>query len=254
MSSFANAIQITGNAAPIDAADAIQKHPLGQRMILEDGRVFAYAKAYSEITTTSKGVKNVIPQGVQYRALAAAAAIGDRQVTVVCASADGLAGTGTIVKNEFVGGYMLLFSDSANQPVIRRITGNDAGTTAVVFYLDRGLPVAFTAGEYVEAMHSPYVGVAISTAAWQPVVGMPTVLCDADYYLWVQTWGICWAAPQAGAGLAGATGLIFKHDGSLEATYTTVDLNHSSQYAGHCISGTATGAQGAPFFMLQLAP
>ena len=252
--SLENAIYVDGTNAPIDVTGTTKLHSLGTRMILEDGRVFVYAKAGGAITGTNNAVKNPEPQGVQYRAIATACAVGGKEVTVTCASPDGLAGTGTIVADEFEGGYILFFTNSNTNQQIRRIVSNTAGTTSITFTFDRELGIAATTSDYVEAMHSPYVAVEQTTSAWDPVVGVaPVTVADGSYF-WLQTWGICWCSPQSGAGLAGATGLIFKHDGSLNPTYTTVDLNNSSQYAGYCISGTATGAQAAPFFMLQLCP
>lgn len=255
--SFPNTIFCDGSAATIDTADTVAKHPLGQRMVLEDGRVFVYAKAGGAITRTDLGVKNGLPQGVAQRAVAAAA-IGAKSVTVTCASPDGASADGNIVKDEFAGGYILFFTVGAVAAMdkqVRRITGNTAGTTSIDFTFDRGLEIALLAAtSKVEVIASPYKHVVISSAVHYPVVGIPTVLATSGQYLWIQTWGICWISPQSGVGVAGNVGLTFRHDGSLEPALTAVTGYITNQYAGFCIAGNSAATQAAPFFMLQISP
>jgi len=256
--SFPTAIFCSGADAPIDAPDTIQKHPLGTRMILEDGRVFAYARCGVAITRLDLGLKNGLPQGVAYRAIAAAVAIGGKSVTLTCASPDGAAGTGTIVKDEFEGGYIFILPEHASaavqQPQIRRVVSNTAGTTSIDFVFDRALQVALTTDGYAEVMASPYRHVLHNSTMGYPVVGMGTVLATAGQFLWVQTWGTAWLSLQSDVGVAGNYGLVFRHDGSLDKAFETVDGSISNQYAGHVLAETSSQGQGAPFFMLQICP
>ncbi len=256
---FPNAIYSNGAEAPIDAADTIQKYDLGQRMILEDGRVFIYAKAGAAITRTDLGVKNGLPQGVAQRAVAAAAAIGAKSATITCASPDGASADGNIVADEFKGGYILFFTTGATAPYdkqIRRIVSNTAGTTSIVFTFDRGLEIALaTATSKAEIMASPYKHVVVDSTIRYPVVGIPSVLATSGQYLWIQTWGICWMSLQAGVGKDGQIGATFRHDGSLSEALSTVSGTITNQYAGFCIASSRDAAtQAAPFFMLQISP
>ena len=254
--SFSNAIYVNGVNAPIEAADTTKKHPLGTRMVLEDGRVFVYAKANAAIPSTSEGVKNATPQGVSYRSVGAAAAATALSVTLTTVSPDGITGDGSIIADEFEGGYALFFATGGK--FIRRITGNTAvaAAGAITITLDRPIGVALTTSSGIELMHSPYYAVQTSNNINHPVVGVPACTATSGQYLWIQTWGVCWCSPQASVGVtaSGDVGLCWRHDGSLEAALETPSGSISSQYAGYVIAGLDAGTQAAPFFMLQLAP
>jgi len=262
---FPNAIYCNGAVAPIDEVDTIQKHPLGTRITLEDGRVFAYARCGVAITRLDLGLKNGLPQGVANRAVAAAVAKGLKSVTLTTVSPDGAAATGTIVANEFEGGYIQFFPDVASaavqRPQTRRVISNTGGAAgSIVFTFDRALTVALTTDATAEVMASPYRHVLHGSGAHMPVVGMATNFATAGQFLWVQTWGVCWLSPQSTVGIGGNTGLVFRHDGSLEeikndsATLKVADGTYSTtQYAGYILAETSSQGQAAPFFMLQLA-
>lgn len=256
---FPNAIYCTGADAPIDVVDDAvdQKHPLGTRMILEDGRVFVYARCGGAIARLDLGVKNNLPQGVAQRSIAAAVAIGEKSVTVTCASPDGASQDGNIVEDEFEGGYILFFvgSGSTQTPQMRRVVSNTAGTTSIVFTFDRALSVALTDSHKVEVIASPYRSVVISAGCTRSVAGVPMATTTAaGQFLWLQTWGSCWLSSQAGCGVAGNVGLTFRTDGSLSEMLSAVAGAVTNQYAGYVLAGTIANTQGAPFFMLQLCP
>ena len=258
--SFANAIYLSGATAPIESTDTVAKHPLGTRMVLDDGRVFVYAKAGAAITRTDVGVENPVPQGISQRAVGAAAAVGDTSVTFTTVSPDGITGDGSILEDEFVGGYVLLFTTGAVAPLdkqIRRITGNTATAAAgeITMTLDRGLEIALaTATSKIEAIHSPYAGVTIGANIQSPIVGVASCLAGDGEYLWIQTWGVCWLSLQAGCGVAGQIGLTFRHDGSLSEALSAVSGTITNQYAGFVLAGIDAATQAAPFIMLQISP
>ena len=248
-----------------DAASSTQNYRLGQRKILEDGSVWVYAKAGGAINRTDLGVKNGLCQGVAQRAVAAAQSVGDKTATLTCASPDGASADGNIVLDEFKDGYILFFTTGAvasYDKQVRRVTGNTAGTTSIVFTFDRGLEIALaTATSKAEVMASPYKHVVISSGANFPVVGIPAVLADSGEYLWLQTWGVTWISPQSTVGLVGNTGLVFRHDGSLEpitnesGVLTVPDGTYdTTQHAGFVMAETSASAQAAPFIMLQISP
>lgn len=242
----------------LSAADATQKYPIGTKYV-EGDRIYRYALAGGDIDRTDLGVKNGLPQGVAQRAVAAVAAIGAKAATITTVSPDGAAGTGTLVKDEFAGGYILFFTTggvASYDKQIRLITGNAAGAAGdIAFTFDRGLEIALaTATSKAEAIASPYKHIVISSAVHYPVVGIPSVLASDGEYLWVQTWGPCWISPQSGVGVAGNVGVAFRHDGSLEPALTAVTSYITNQYAGFCMAGNSGATQAAPFFMLQISP
>ena len=103
-------------------------------------------------------------------------------------------------------------------------------------------------------MASPYKHLTLVATAGLPVVGMPTVLADEGEYLWIQTWGVFWASLQAGCGVAGNVGVVFRHDGSLSEALSAVSSTITNQYAGFVLAESTTQTQGAPFMMLQICP
>jgi len=239
----------------LSIADTVQKYPIGSKYI-EGDRVYRYAKAGGAINRTDLGVKNGLPQGIAQREVLAAA-IGATSVTITTVSPDGAAETGTLVKDEFAGGYLLLFTVGGVAPFdkqMRLITGNAAGAAGnIVFTFDRGLEIALVAGtSKAEAIASPYKHVVLDSAIHHPVIGVPTVLATSGQFLWIQTWGVCWLSCQAGVGVAGNIGLAFRHDGSLSEALTAVSGTVTNQYAGYCMAGNIGATQAAPFFMLQI--
>ncbi len=240
----------------LSTADSVQKYPIGTKYV-EGDRVYRYAKAGAAITRTDVGHKNGLSQGINYRAVSAQA-IGDKTVTVTCASPDGAAETGTIVKDEFAGGYILFFtagSVASWDKQVRLITGNTAGTTSIVFTFDRGLEIALVAGESIaEGIASPYSKVLYNNTAGYPVIGVPSVLATIGQFLWIQTWGPCWLSLQAGCGVAGQLGVIFRTDGSLSEALSAVADQITNQHAGFVLAESTTQTQGAPIIFLQITP
>lgn len=255
--SFPNAIYCNGATAPIHEADTTQKHPLGQRMILEDGRVFVYAKAGGSLNP-DMGVKNGYSQHIAFTTVALSADAGAKSIVLDTVVTDGPLGTGVIAEDEMVGGYIVIFPHSSNT-FVRRITSNTA-TTAVggvremTIGIDTPTPVAVVADvTHGEAMASPYAYVVCDSAMDKAVVGVATIPATTGQYLWIQTWGACWLAPQSNVGVAYDRGIIFRHDGSLEKAGQTPSGTLSSQYAGFVLAETSTATQGAPFIMLQIS-
>jgi hypothetical protein len=212
---------------------------------------FVLAKAGGAITTTGMGAKNGLPQGVKQCALTANAAVGATSVSLLTVATDGALDTGAIAEDEFKGGEIVLFKTGTNEPQRRGITGNTArvatGSVAVTFTLDSPLTVAMTTSDAGEAMQNPWSHVVQDSNIGHAVVGVPCVIAALGQFLWLQAGGLCFVSPQAGVGVAGATGCYWRHDGSID---TTVGTYVSSQYAGYVIAESLTNTQGAPFFMM----
>jgi len=220
-------------------------------------KTFVLARTGGAISSVGLGVKNGLNQGVENSAIAVAAEAGDDEVTVTTSATSGALGTGAIAEDEFAGGEIVIFSNGVDTPQRRGIVGNTArvatGSLPVTFYLDSPLTHALTTSDTAECIQSIWSYVVNDNEIGNPVVGVPMVKATAALmYLWLQVWGLCFCSPQAACGIAGATGLYWRHDGSLDVE--NADAYVSDQYAGFVVAETAAHLQGAPFFMLQICP
>lgn len=245
-----------GSGYPFEAYDVCPPGFVIGDVIRLGKKTFVLAKAGGALTTIGLGVKNGLCQGVANCAVAAAAAAGDKEVTLTLAATDGAAGTGLVLADEFAGGEIVFFSAGVDTPQRRGIVGNTAriatGSLPVTFTLDSPLTYALTTSDTGEAMQSPWSHVVHDVEIGHPVVGVPTVKATSGQYLWLQSYGPTFVSPQAAVGIAGATGLYWRHDGSVDVE--NADAYVSDQYAGFVLAESSTHTQGAPWFMLQILP
>jgi len=181
-----------------------QKHVLGSRMVLPDGRVYRYVE-----TAGSNIAGGAVVQA------AAGTAAHDQDLVVVAVSAGSTTVTintsGTYTKDQYKDGYMHINSGTGAGEIYR-IKSNTAvsSATGMVLTLDEedGLATALTAGAgncEVGLSTNPYKDVIISpTTVSNVAVGVAPTLLTADYYGWIQTWG-------PAAVLANAAGVIGQH-------------------------------------------
>jgi len=241
----------------------VAQYSPGTRLVTEDGRVFRYAKASNIVSVRHFGLKFWRQIGDGIAAVAGGtSAIGDYTVTL----------TGTASKDEYMGGYITIFSTPVQS---RYIVSNTAtsGTTFVVT-LAEPLTVAVTSGAtYCEALQCPYANVRLTAGPsggdsgddYSSVAGIPfTITTVANTYLWIQTWGPIWINPH-GSSLqdTGITGgerkLVFDCEGSV---CIVDDVAHGpcgaggdeQQLAGFIIDRSASGTSGPPLVMLQISP
>lgn len=247
-----------GSGVPYAAASLIK--PAGYNVgdfIRLGSKTFVLAKTGGAITSVGLGCKNGQPQGADQVVLGTAAEAGAKTVNLVTSATSGMAGTGLTAVDEYAGGEIVLFKAGVDRPQRRGIVGNTAraatGAVAVTFTLDSPLSEALDSTDVGEAMASPWAYVTQDNEIGHPVVGVPMVAATAALmYMWLQVWGPCFASPQAACGIAGATGLYWRHDGSLDVE--NADAYVSDQYAGYVLAETIAHTQAAPFFMLQICP
>ena len=243
------------------------KHPdydVGDRVALPDGRVFRYAKA-SGTTNPDILAQHITGQHIGYVALDASQVVGDSQVTLTLAAAThGVGGLGVFAKDEMRGGYVLIF-DADSKVMQRGIVGNTAVAstgTSITLYLDGKLERALLATtDHAEAIASPYLGVSNTLESKaRGFLGLPTVIATDGEYLWLQTWGPCWVAPDNGnsASDVGASNyslqVVTRYTGHVAIHDADDAENELNQHAGFVLSRGAGVAQGAPFIMLQISP
>jgi len=227
------------------------KYNVGDRVVLPDGRELVYAKS-SGICSPAVGVSFVYTGVQAIQPAYAAAAIGDREVTVTGTTHDAIA------KDALRGGYFVSWP-AADKDQFRGVIGNDASVEDgnIKVYLDGPLTEALTAASTnCELYENPYGSLIGSPSGGGSSVlakaGVPAVYVSAaNMYFWVQRHGMSWVAPQSDM-IENKIGGYFRHDGSVQADQLFTDLeagNDTTQYAGHRVIGNYAG--NGPLFYLQ---
>jgi len=173
-----------------------QKHKLGEKLQLYDGRVFYYAKA-SEALSKSKlaTFKSTINAE---DTVTVAHAIGVNKVKVTAAAA--------ISANQFAEGYLVV-DEGTGAGDVYKIKGHPAISSGSVGEIELydGLRTAWaTADTDVILYQNPFSEIQeANTDGIELPAGVPLVDVSANEYFWLQTWG--WAAVLID-GTAGALG------------------------------------------------
>ncbi len=235
--------------------DSTQAYDVGTKYEFNN-KVYFYAYA-SGAVYSRMAAKITNDQDIMYRACPTTSVIYATEIYATTVSPDGPSGDGTFVKDYMKGGHVAVFVGSGdNDDFSRGIIASTAVTSAgtIKLTLDAPVPHEVTAATaIIEAMASQYADVTYNGHVEYPAVGVPSCSSAGSQWVWVQTWGACWIAPASSVGVGGATGLVFRQDGSLDIAYATVSDNVSSQHAGYCLSGLLAGTQSAPLIYLQIA-
>ena len=235
--------------------DITQQYPVGTKLV-DSERVFYYAKSLG-ITNTDMGVKNGYTQHIAFTTIAAVAVAGTTKVVIDVAATDGVLANGAIAEDELAGGYVVIFPHATNS-FTSRIVSNTATTGAGEMTLALGdeLPVAIDVDtDHGECMANPFLGVKNAADSTSSVMGMARMIAASGKWLWLQTWGPIWIAPQAEVSVGNNDRqVVFRHDGSVDE-YDYSDLNVTkAQHAGFVLANASGGGQGAAFIMLQICP
>ncbi len=236
------------------------KWNVGDRIVLPDGRVYRYAKAGNIIANIRQGVKcyNLKSDGVSYTA-ATASAIGDKEITVDAGN------EGDWTKDELAGAYIIIHTHGDLKHQFLGVIGNTASDANgnITIFLDGPLTHTITPSHGVEVHLNPYSDVRQQNSTtgkpgdhYSSVLGMPVVhTVAANQYLWLQTWGPCWANPHGTMGYASTAGerqVVFDWEGSISFEGDAVGTGASMQDAGFQIERQTSGT-GSGFFMLQIS-
>ena len=243
------------NAAEFYAAHATQKHDIGTRYMMDD-RSFRYSYAGGTLNC-DLGCSPYNQQIIAYTSIAADAIIGATEIVIDIQGTDGNDGDGKIAKDELFGGYIVIFPHDENS-ISRRIIGNTVTTGAgeMTVELDAGIPVALSEdNDHGECMASPYADVRSDASDKKSIVGIPMVAATAGQWLWIQTWGPVWIAPQGAVSTGGNDRqVVFRHDGSVDQHDYNDAATRLAQHAGFVLCNARGGGQGAAFIMLQICP
>ena len=236
--------------------DDEEEYPIGSYMRLGN-KGFVYAKS-AGITNTSLGVKQSVAQSISWSAIGADAEVGATQVTVTVGGSAGPSSNGTVTKDYYKGGEIMIGDTGSRLNVISRgIIGNDVLAAAgdMIVYLDAPIPVALVEDTSVcEVMASPYLGVATDIDGAHPIMGVATCIAAAGKFLWLQVEGLCGQLIcQTDVGNTNHRAqCVFRHDGSIGPHDDADALEEYAQHAGFIPALSPTDTQGLPFVMLQI--
>ena len=178
-----------------------QKHKLGTRAVLPDGRVFYYAKEDG----TGIASAGFIVDGVGLVAAhdmdvppTAAHSVGDTTISLEVPTTD-------LTKNQYADGY-LVFNDEGGEGEVYRIKSHPAHDASddntVIITIDEpdGIRTALTTSTEAQLVYNPYTNVKIidgdGTQTTGPL-GVTTIPVTASYYCWIQTSGLSSVAVSA---------------------------------------------------------
>jgi len=181
-----------------------QRHKLGTRMELPDGRIFYYAKNSSAaITNAGKIVDGIAAVAAHDMDVAATAAhsAGDTTISIEVPTTD-------LTKDKYKDGY-LICNDGPGQGEVYRIKSHPAHDASddntVIMTLDDedGIVTALTTASLFGLVHNPYTDVKVIDGDGTMTTGPLGVTCmpvTASYYCWIQTSGV--ASVLSGAAVA----------------------------------------------------
>ena len=181
-------VDTPGPVAGIWGESATQRHPLGTRMALPDGRVYRYALNGAVALSIARLCQEsvVISGHGTDIVVAAAAAIGATSVTITN-------NTTAITANMYKDGYLLV-NDEAGEGQLCKIKSHPAATATascvLTLYDEFALTVALTIASQVGLRKSSYQDVVVNPTTPTGIpIGVCPIAVTAAYYFWLQTWG-----------------------------------------------------------------
>jgi len=167
-----------------------RRWPLGTRMVLQDGRRYAFVEAGGTALATGKVQQSEVPDADHDTlAVQAAAAVGARTISLTNGSdaieanlyADGLAAT----EANAGGGEGYLYKIELTHASLAA-----SATVSLPLAPGYGVQVALNTSDTVTLVKNPYADVIISGAPPAAlIVGVATSPTPANNWGWVQTWG-----------------------------------------------------------------
>lgn len=237
----------------------IQRYPIGLKYPISDPldlRGFRYGQA-GNTQIPDVGSHFTITQHVIW-GVVADTPVGSRTVVVTVGAGDGAAHNGAIGLNELAGGYCVLTPHTANHTMHRMIKGNTAVVApggAMTITLDRPTDYILELVSHCELMCNPYLLLLQGSYERNPVMGLPMVGATVNQFLWYQTWGPTWVAPQATVGVGNHNvQCVFRHDGSIQRHDPADASALYQQHAGFVLTIPNGAGQAAPFVFLQITP
>lgn len=219
-------------------------------------RSYCYARAGATLNQ-DVGCKAYGGQLVAYATVAASTVVGATELTIDVGATDGAAADGVLAENELADGYVVVFCHSSLGTMNRRILKNTvvaSGGGECTLTLDKGLGSATTVDvSHVECMGSLFRDVRCTNENTSSICGVPVAIATVGQFLWLQTWGPCWVAPQSSVSVGNNhRHVVFRHDGSVDDhDYSDANVTQG-QHAGWVCFNAVAGTQGAAFIYLQV--
>lgn len=191
-----------------------QKHPLGTRRRLSDGREFIYVQAGTSNLAAGQLVQGEVCDVANLANLAVTAnqAAGNKVIALTVGDS-----TEAATANAFAEGYAYINTGAGNGCVYKinhhaAIAANANGN----MYLSDKLRVAITTSSKVSLYKHPCKKVIVHPSPpTASLVGVPTFVVTANYYAWIQTKGPAAVEVEEGSGAAVVEGeLAFASPGA----------------------------------------
>jgi hypothetical protein len=199
-----------------------RRWPLGTRMVLQDGRRFAFVEAGGTALATGKVQQSEVPDpDHDTLAVQAAGSAGDRTISLTN-------GTDAIEANLYADGFAATEAAAgASEGYLLKVdlTHDSLAASATVslpLAAGYGLPLAINTSDTITLVKNPYADVIVAPAPPEAlIVGVATSPTPANNWGWVQTWGPC-AALVTGTmvigGRVSASGTVTNTTGALESS------------------------------------
>lgn len=164
------------------------RYPLGQQLVLPDGRKFRFALNGGSTLVVGEVQGSAAIITTDQSMTAVAAAVGARTISFVH-------GAATVVINYFAEGYAII-SLTPGLAETYRIASHAAltssGTDTVNLAPGHAVRTALTATSDISLLANPYAGVVVVAATIaQPPVGVAKVALTSGQFGWLQTRGPC---------------------------------------------------------------
>jgi len=180
--------KITGWKQGIYEQSPTRLEKIGTLRILQDGRMFRYAKAGTTALSAGKIGQAAAMNAAHINETVAVAAVTAYKHKVAITVTAGSA----IADGDLIGGY-LITQDGDGEGYAYLIEGNVAITatgTAMVVDLDEPLRSALATTSEISLAHSPWLGVVESDTPESFPVGIAPRAVSASHYYWCQTHGL----------------------------------------------------------------
>ena len=227
---------VVGKPNKLFTPEATQRYPLGARF--KYGlRTFHYAYAGGVALVPGKLVTPTDCPAEANVTVGTAAAIGATSIpNITTTAAEANLDGGTLVVNDVDGQGQTLD--------IIRSAANASTATSTDIWLRDPLKVALTTSSQVELYASPYYDLDLSATITEFIVGVPNMAVTANYYFWLQTWGIC--SVLAGDTLVAGSQLVpHSTDGSVGPMVPTTAATNTENVVGIALTaGTSTEYNG----------
>jgi len=226
---------------------ATQQFPLGTRYKRYDGRVFHYSKAGAAALVCGDLIQSAALGGalttVQHDLTPAAAKAGSFSVTAAIDTTEQPA-------NRFQDGWLAVTDGDAANAMgdLYLIKSHPASSTNIVLTLYEPLKRAITTNSRISLLANLYKNV-IQAPATTPsglVVGVCPTAVTAEYYFWLQTWGICNVLTKT----ATTAGVRVQRDVSAAASVGKTANTILTEIVGNCGWVIDTTDSGFVFLML----